>query len=211
MNIYFKTLFKNFHVIVGAALVACLLTLAISFVRPLEYTSAMTLLIVQKNSGTLDPYTVFKSVELIGDNLSQIIYTSAFFDRVMQTDPSINQNIFSKNEATKRAEWSKMVAASVTRGTGFLKLTIYHPDVTEARKIGTAISNVLIQDGWRYVNADIEIRLVDAPLQSRWPMRPNLLVNAVLGLLAGALGGSLYVLWRHRLLKKAFSLIDDIG
>ena len=44
----------------------------------------MRLLIIQRSTLGLDPYTAVKSAERIADNLSQVIYTQDFFNKTLR-------------------------------------------------------------------------------------------------------------------------------
>lgn len=184
-----------------------ILALGLSLLRPLEYSSTGRLLIVQKVA-PIDAYSAIKSVETISENLAEIIYTTSFFDRVLDTDIRIQKNFFSNNERTRRKQWEKMVDTHAGRGSGFLNVTVYHPDKREARKIVEAISQVLITQAWEYINADIQIRSVDSPLESRFPVRPNLVMNGLAGAVMGFLLGSVYALnTRKRVPEKKIAVL----
>ncbi len=177
-----------------SAFLMALLAGGLSFVRPLEYSSSMRLLIIQKAGATLDPYTAIRSAETIADNLSQVIYTSDFFDKVMGAGFSIDKTYFNSNENKQRDQWSKMVTTEVTHQTGFLQITVYHTNKDQASEIGRAIAFVLTTQGNQYIGGrDLEVRLVDTPLQSRFPVRPNIPLNAFLGAIVGVILSSTYL------------------
>lgn len=168
------------------------LTILFSFLRPLEYSSTARFLVVQKVQPA-DAYSAIKAVETITDNLSEVVHTTSFFDRVLATDIRIRKNYFSRTEAKRRKQWNRMVSSRTARGSGFLTVTVYHPDKREAHNITNAISQVLITQGWEYVNADIQIKIVDPAIESRFPARPNIPGNAVAGLVLGAIIGAVVV------------------
>ncbi|MEK7516086.1 MAG: hypothetical protein AAB562_00655, partial [Patescibacteria group bacterium] len=68
----------------------------------------------------------------------------------------------------------------------------------QATQIVQAISYVLTTSGWEYIGGDLLIRLLDAPLASRFPTRPNFIANAVSGFMTGAALGAGIVLMRKR-------------
>lgn len=173
-----------------------LLTVSFSFFRPLEYSSTARFLVVQKVQPQ-DAYSAIKAVETITDNLSEVVHTTSFFDRVLATDIRIRKNYFSRTETKRRKQWNRMVVARTTRGSGFLTVTAYHPDKREAHNISTAISQVLVTQGWEYVNADIQIKIVDPTIESRFPARPNIPANALAGLALGAILGGGVVMRRQ--------------
>ena len=183
---------KKWKLIFIFALFGAIFALLVSFLRPLEYSSSIRLLIVQKNVGTSDAYTVLKSAESIGDNLSQVVYTSSFLDKVLDSRFSVDTSYFPRKEYDRRKKWSKMVETQVSRGTGFLKVTVYHPNKQEANSISKAVASILIEEGWQYVGTALEMKLVDKPIESRFPVRPNIPVNVFIGVFLGACVGVAY-------------------
>ncbi|OGL69900.1 hypothetical protein A3C17_04515 [Candidatus Uhrbacteria bacterium RIFCSPHIGHO2_02_FULL_53_13] len=181
------------------AVAGLLLGTVLSFVRPLEYRASTRLLITQ---GTLsaDAYTASRSAERIADDLAQIVFTSTFFEQVMDAGYNIDKDQFPPEEtqgAKRRKKWSRTVGASVTRGTGLLTVSVFHKDPKQARQIAEAISFVLTQRGWQYTSGkDITVRQVDASLVTKYPVRPNIPANAFVGLVLGALVGGVFVVVR---------------
>lgn len=194
---------RHWKTIAVSAAITMVLAAGLSFLRPLEYSSTMRLLIIQKAGATLDPYTAIRSAESIADNLSQIIYTSVFFDKVEGAGFNIDRSYFDANETKRRQQWSDMVSTLVTHQTGFLQISVYHKSKDQASEIARAIGFILTTEGNQYVGGrDLEIRLVDTPLQSRFPVRPNVPLNAFLGAVIGVILSSLYIVVgearRHR-------------
>jgi len=186
---FFKILQHKWSAVFIIAITTVILSLLLSFLEPIQYSSTVRLLTIQRSSLNLDPYTAIKSSERIGDNLSQIIYTSTFFDKVLSAGFDVNKSIFPKDERKKRKMWSKMVDAQVSRGTGMLTISVYHKDRDQATQIANAIAYVLTIEGWEYIGGDLQIKLVDAPLQSRFPVKPDFLLNGAMGLIFGAIIG----------------------
>ena len=82
---------------------------------------------------------------------------------------------------------------SVVYGTGVLNVSAYSPDPTQAMQLAGAASDTLVSKGWQYVGGDVTLQVVNHPVVSKWPVRPNLVVNAFLGFLVGVLMGALIV------------------
>lgn len=203
MELFFTHTKKHKHVVIASALIAGSLALLFSLLQPLEYSSSVRLLVLQKNQSSMDPYTALKAAEQVGDTLSQVVYTSAFLDRVLTIDQTIDRNIFSSSERKKRKTWSHMTEARSGRGSGFLTITVYHRDKVEAHKIVQAMTNVLITEGWQYVNSDIVIRVVDSPLDSRFPVKPDIPVNVFSGCIFGISIGLAFTAYHERRKRKA--------
>lgn len=196
---YFQIIAREWKKVVAVAVLAALLAVLFSFVRPLEYSSTLRLLIIQRSSLNLDPYTAIRSAERVSENLASVVYTTSFFDKVMAAGFNIDQTVFKKDEGRKRKQWNKMVATQIARGTGLLTVTAYHKDRSQAEQIAYAIGTVLQKEGWTYVGGgDLQVKIVDAPLTSRWPARPNLFGNGFGGLVLGLILGIGYVVYLER-------------
>jgi capsular polysaccharide biosynthesis protein len=195
---YLEKLAAGWKRLLVYGLVTALLGVGVSLLFPLEYSSTMRLLIIQKQLSTTDPYTAIKAAEGMSTNLSQIMYTTSFYDKVMTAKFNIDQSYFKTDERKRREQWNKMIATSVTRESGMLVVTVYHKDPEQASQIARAIAFVMTTEGWQYVGSDLQVKLVDDPLQSRWPTRPNLPGNAVTGFVIGAIFGSVRLLTKKR-------------
>lgn len=202
MKSHITIILKRLNVIAAFMLIGGALCLAGSFLQPLKYASTMRLLVVPGNIGTVDPYTAFRSIDRLSDNLSQVVYTTHFFSKVYARNPALDQSFYPLDEQRKRKTWRKAVDISVSRGSGFFSVTAYHRDPSQATGLARGIADVLIADGWEYVGGDLEIKVVDTPLPSRFPARPNIPFNLFIGMIGGAVIGSLYVIWHEQGRKK---------
>ncbi len=183
-------LFALFTAVIGAGL---------SFLFPLRYSAAMRMLIIQKQLSQTDPYTAIRASERISDNLGQIIYTTSFFDKVMGAKFNIDQSVFKSEENKKRKQWREMIGTAVVRDSGMLVVTVYHQDPAQAEQIARAIAFVLTTEGWTYVGGgDLDVKLVDEPLISKYPVKPNIPANAFMGFILGIIAGTGFVLANAR-------------
>lgn len=191
---YFAILWSEWKKIVLIGVVVGLLAAGFSFVRPLEYSSTIRLLVVPRSTFGLDPYLAIRSSERISENLASIVYTNSFFEKVLSLDTAIDQNYFSTREIKKRREWQRMVSTQVARGGGLLAVTVYHRDRSQAERMVSAMGSVLQSEGWTYVGGgDLQIQLVDTPLTSRFPVRPNITLNALGGLILGIVATAAWI------------------
>ena len=176
---------RTIFFITGGALA---LSLIFSLVQPFQY-SAKTRILVIPSGGGLDAYSALKSAEAIGENIAQVIYTTSFFDKVIQSNSSI-QNIWSTDENKKRKQWEKMIDAEVLYGTGMIDITVYHKDKTQSSMLASTIADVLSEEGRNYFGIPgLQITMVSSPLLSKYPVKPNILLNVFMGLLLGLLAG----------------------
>lgn len=191
-------------------LLGLILALIVSFVQPLKYSSTVRLLILQNVGSGVDAYTASRSEERIADNLSTLIYTSTFFDQVMNAGFDIDQTIFSVDPTRQRKEWGRTVKATVTRGSGLLSVTAYHQDVDQAEQLVRAIAFVLTDRVGEYTSGgNVSVRLVDEPLNSRWPVKPNVLVNLLSGFVLGGFVGVTFVLLQTDRIRRRHQFVHE--
>lgn len=207
---YTKDALEGWQTILVFALLGLILALLLSFVQPLKYSSQVRLLILQDVGASVDAYTASRSEERIAENLATIVYTTTFFDQVMNAGFSINQDAFSEEDYKRRREWSRAVTATVSRGTGILTITAYHQDVEVAEQISRAIAFVLTQNVDRYTSGgNVNVNLVDAPLLSRWPVKPNVLINLFSGFILGGFAGVGYILLQAERLRRRHQFVHE--
>jgi len=179
-------------------IVSCLLLVlacGVSFVEPLQYSSSIRLLIIQPAALNYDPYTAIRASASVGGNLAQIVYTTDFFNRVLGSKYNIDASYFPTDDAKRRKKWSQMVSVRVEQGSGLLNITVYHTDKDQATEIANAIAYVMTTYGGSYVGGSgLQIKLVDAPLVSRFPVKPNVLANGFIGFVVGIFLSIGYVL-----------------
>ena len=202
-------LLSGWHTIFFMAAVGLLLGVLLSFVRPLEYSSTARLQITQE-LGAVDAYTAARSAERIADDLAAAVYFSEFYKDAVEDSASIEEDYFPEDETKKRKKWEKTITTSVSRGTGILTIKAYHPDIRQAEAIALSVADVLTEKGWTYTSgSNITIRLVDTPLNSKWPVRPNILVNAFSGFILGGLAGVGYILIEVERRQRRHQLIHE--
>lgn len=186
-------LLRGWHTIVLSGACGLVLAILLSLLSPLNYSASTSVLITQQLSG-VDAYTAIRSAEGIASNLSGVIYTSDFFTKVMDSGTNIDKSYFPADELDLRKLWEKTVTASVSQSSGILEITAYHPNPAQAKEIAAAVANVFVNQGYTYISgSDVSIKVVDNPLASRYPVRPNLPINGLSGLFLGLIGGAAYV------------------
>ncbi|GMU25762.1 hypothetical protein KJZ71_04700 [Patescibacteria group bacterium] len=194
---YIRLIVRSWRQLVLTTLMGVVLTLAISLVQPLKYSSSVKLLITQTNPTGLDPYTAIKSTERIAQNLSEIVYTTAFFDTVVN-DESVDAGYFPEDDIDRRKTWQNTVESSVVPGTGIMTITAYHPNRNQATTLAVRTAKELAIQAPNFFGFSVRVQVIDAPLPSRFFAKPNFLVNAAFGAIVGILLGLSWVLWRVR-------------
>jgi capsular polysaccharide biosynthesis protein len=206
---YTSIIMRGWSSIVLFAVLGLVLAVVISFLRPLEYSSTIRLLIIE-NIGTVDAYTAARSSERIAEDLATITYTTSFYEKVMDAGFGIDESYMPTDDYKRRKKWDKMISTTVARGTGLLTIKTYHTDVEQAERIAHAIAFVLTNEGWTYTSGgSITVRLVDEPLNSRWPSKPNIPANAFAGAVLGGLLGMVYVMIQAERIKRRHQLVHE--
>ncbi|PIR75238.1 MAG: hypothetical protein CO030_01640 [Candidatus Magasanikbacteria bacterium CG_4_9_14_0_2_um_filter_42_11] len=182
-------------ILLALGFVTAVLAAGATFLFPLEYRADASVLIISKSRYGVDPYTVVKSAERVGENIAQIIGTDDFYDKVkVQEGYSVDWNVFdSLDSREKRKEWNKHVQGAVVYGTGVLNISAYSTEPKQAMALAGAASDTLVSKGWQYIGGDVTLQVVNHPVVTTWPVRPNFFTNAVLGFVVGLLLGSLIV------------------
>ncbi|HPN15317.1 MAG TPA: hypothetical protein PLF71_04380 [bacterium] len=184
---------RGWKILTAATFLGLALALIFSAIQPLKFSSMVRLLITQTNATGVDPYTAIKSTERIGQNLSEIVYTSSFFNAVMQQE-GVDSSYFSADEIDKRQEWKETVEIGVVPGTGVLQVTVFHKDRAQATLLSIAVAKELATQAPNYFGYSVRLQIIDDPLPSRFFAKPDFVRNGLLGAIFGLLVGSLWVL-----------------
>ena len=192
-------LFKRWKFIALVGLMFAVISTVITLLFPLEYRADAQVLIISKTRYGVDPYTVVKSAERVGENLAQVMETDDFLRKVREAEGyRLDWSRFDGlNERQKRRAWPKMIAGSVVYGTGVLNVSTYHSSAEQAKLFSAAVSDTVVNKAWEYVGADVILKVVNSPIVTRFPARPNIFLNVLLGFVAGLFVGSAIVSRRH--------------
>lgn len=188
-------------------LIFIVIVAGVSLLFPQQYSSQAKLLIIQKQSPSLDAYLAAKAAEKIGNLFGEVIYSSSFFDQVWQAGFDIGTN-WGNSDRERRKLWRSRVQISMVPQTSLLAVTAYAIDRNRAEQIAQAVVYVLTQHGDEYHGGgdSVVIKLVDKPITSRYPVRPNLLLNAVLAAIIGFVASIIFV--SYSIDKKSDELSD---
>lgn len=185
---------RSWPALLFGGLAGALLAALFSFTQPLEYASTVRLLITQPGATNTDPYTILKSNERIAQNLSQLLYTSSFFENILNQAEGVDRDYFPTEEYDRRRAWSRSIGTSVEPGSGLMLVTIFHPSRAQARTLVQAATQELTKQAPNFFGFSVRVQVIDAPLDSRWIARPNFLNNALAGLVLGALLGLIWMM-----------------
>ncbi|MBU1178317.1 hypothetical protein KJ903_03805 [Patescibacteria group bacterium] len=186
---YTTLLKKYWYLVVIVVVLVTIGSFVISIVQKPEYRSSVRVLVIQKQAGQLDAYTAARSAETVAGILSKMIYTSTFFDQVMDAGFKVEKSDFSNDLEKRKQEWEKAVVTRVVEDSGTLEVNVYDQDQRQAEQLAYAIAYVMISKGDQYHGGagQIEIKMVDNPVTSDKPVRPNVMRNTGAGFLLGLL------------------------
>jgi len=185
-----------------AILVTTLITFSASVVltliQPMEYRASFTVLAIDQDPN-LDGYAAAKSAERLSQSLAQTILTASFADQVyaqVKDQASLKNNqIVSPDPQTRRDAWKKEITAQAIPDVGQVKVAVYQVDRTAADTLSNAMSIIAAGLGSDYLGGSkyVQLKIVDSPLTTKSPVRPNIFLNLAIGLILG-LGGSVAVI-----------------
>lgn len=178
----FLFLIKRKHqTIIVMMLIAVLAVAGLSLLFPLRYEAQSRVLITQE-SGSADAYTVSRSNEYLGNLFAQVVLSSSFFDLTMNSPYNVDQNYFQGNYAKKMKAWRQAVKTRTLSDTGIIEISIYHTSPYQAQQIALAVNEAITSKNTNYqANGDkVKINVIDQPLISNYPVKPNILQNTLL-------------------------------
>ncbi len=173
-------------IILGAGVIA---------VQRFKYSSKSQLLVVQEYNRTIDAYTASKSNEYLSSVLANVVVSNSFFTKVMEAGFSINAGYFGDNTKDQMKEWSRTVSAKSINDSGIISVVVYHPDRAQAEKIDRAINHVLMTQNAAYHGSgeSVKVRLIDQPITSTLPVRPNIILTMSLAIALGFVTSLVYI------------------
>ena len=148
-----------------------------------------------QNTRDVDPYTVSKSNEYLGNLFSQVLYSSSFYDLTLNSQYNVNRSYFTNDATRQQKIWKKTVKAKSLNNTGIIDMEIYHPDPYQAKQLALAVNDVLMNKNFNYqgMGDTVKVNVIDQPLVSNYPTNPNPLINFGLSVVLGVAFGFVYI------------------
>lgn len=175
--------------------------LGFSYLQTPQYEASVGLIILPHSSEGLDAYSAIKTSERIGENLIGVLQTSSIFEKLKNPEYQIDFSFFDVNNSTKlKEQWGKTVSAYMKYNSGLLYINVYHQNSDQAKLIAKSLAQILISNGNEYVAQDglVDIRLIDDAIVSEKPVKPNYLMNGLLGLISFAILAKIYALFSSK-------------
>lgn len=193
---YLSIIKERWLLLLASTLVCGAAAVGLSFLPTQYYQSEVQLLIVQKQSN-VDSYTAQRAAEKIGKSLTSVIDTLNFQDRVIATG-YITSDQFSQNSGDRKREWEKLVDANVLPETGIVQIFGYGTEAGKAEDVALGVAQVLTSNSADYHGAGdtVTISIIDGPITSTRPVKPNIPLNGVAGAVLGFMAVFAYFIFR---------------
>ncbi|MBU4482208.1 hypothetical protein KKC16_02030, partial [Patescibacteria group bacterium] len=200
---YLNIIKNNWQTIIVITLVMVILSLVLSIIRPLEYRTRVDLLIISKQSANMDAYQSARASEKLAQTLASVIKTKSFLNQVLQTNFGIAPNALPKDEKELRQVWQNKINAQLLPESSILRVDVYDKSKIQSNKISKAVAYVLTNQANEYYgnSSDISIKIVNESLTSRYPVRPNIILNLILGCMIGLILNSANIFYKLNKLK----------
>ncbi len=189
---------RSRFLIIGGLLCA-LLSVAVSFLFPLQYRAGAQILILPRVQYGSDPFSATKASEQVAENLSSVVSTDEFRSLVVSALPEELQASFNRQSPKKtRVYWNNTVEASPVFGTNFLSISAYSTNKDVAMQVVSVVAQTLLERGQEYTPSPIMPRIINNPVVSEYPARPNIVMNMVLGFFVGMICSVVLVVRREQ-------------
>ncbi|HTX86446.1 MAG TPA: hypothetical protein VMC41_00070 [Candidatus Nanoarchaeia archaeon] len=181
MNIhqFINLIGKKKQTILSVLIIFVAAAIIFSAVQPFKYDSNIKLLTIISFQSNVDPYTASRSNEYLSNLLADIVSSGSFFDKIKSSGFNINTNYFSGTEKQQMKKWAKTVKAKSVADTGMINVDVYHTDRAQAEEIAKAVAYTLQTTNSQYhgFGDGVQIKIIDNPITSDYPVQPNLLLN----------------------------------
>lgn len=178
---------KRWQTMLIITIIITAIVFSISALITPKYRSDISVIVIQKQASyKVDAFSAAKSAEYLSDILSKAIYTDTFLNDVIDAPVGISKK-FSDIPEEKKEEWKKTVDVKKLNNTGIIEISVYDTSRQEAEKIARAVEWGLAVRGDKYHGGGdrIKIELIDGPITSVKPVKPNILLNTLLGFIFG--------------------------
>lgn len=185
---------KRKETIASIVFVFFVLSAVITFAQPLKYRADSRILVVQKMGQMSDAYSVSRSNQYIGNILAQVVNSDTFYIDVMSSG-YLNPEIFSLDNVKRKKQWESTVKTRAISDTGMINIYTYHQNKAIASQLNESIANTLKYKNSQYhgMGDNVEIKIIDNTTVSKWPVKPNIIINLLLGIIAGLVAGFMFV------------------
>ena len=197
---------KNIKTIVVIGIIVMILTLAISLIQTPKYKSSAKLLVVITQD-SIDPYTASRTSDYIANIISEVVYSNSFIDNIFKSNFEVKDDLGSSLEKRMKT-WKKMVQVQTKENKGIVFIDVLHQNKEQANQFAQAISYTIITKHTLYhgLGDKVAIKMIDAPALASKKSEPKIMINTLLGLLAGlVIGFTLIIIFPEQELYRIFT------
>jgi len=192
---FYQLIKKGKMTLVISILVFVLFALAFTFLQPLEFRAQSRMLIIQNSQEGTDPFVASKANEYLGGVLTKIVASNSFLEEVLASGLNINQDYFSNDPHERAKTWQDMIVARSYGDLGVIEISVFHTDKYQAEQVAQAVDLTLKNKSSVFLGTGdkVEVKVIDQPIVSKWPVRPNIVLNMILGPVIGLIFGLFYL------------------
>ncbi len=192
---FFTLISRKKQTIFSLVLIFLLLAVILTVVQPFRYGSSSQLLVIQNFGPNIDPYTASKSNEYLSNILARVISSNSFYNNVMGSGFNIDKNYFSGTIKDQMKTWQETVSAKAVNDSGIISLSVFHKDKIQAEQIARAVGYTLQTKHTLYHGGgnNVSIKIIDEPITSNFPVKPDIILNIGLGLALGIIFSLFYI------------------
>jgi capsular polysaccharide biosynthesis protein len=160
---------------------------AFTLVMPKKYTSKSKLLVVQGVSKEFDLYSVSKSNSFLSKVLANVVESNSFYVQTMNSGFDIDKSYFTADPDKQAKVWAKTVQAGTVEDSGIINIAVTHVSQYQADQIAKAVNDSLKKTHSQYHGAgeSVQIKTIDQPFTSKFPVKPNFYLNYLLSFAFG--------------------------
>lgn len=166
-----------------------------TFIQEFKYEAKSKVLLIQNFPAGTDPYKASKSNEFLANVLASVMEANSFYLEVMNTGFNINSAYFGESIDEQVKTWEKTIVPTVVNDSGIIEISIFHPERVQADQIIRAVNMTMKNKHQDYhgMGDDISLRVIDQPITSQRPTKPNVPLNLGLSLLFGLAVALIYI------------------
>lgn len=195
INEFFKLIGKRKQTIFAIVLLFVFVASVLTLIQPLRYESRSKLLVLQDFGDNFDPYSAAKSNEYLSNLLARITTSEVFFEEMADSGFNVDGKYFSDRADKKLKIWEKTVVAKAVNDSGIISVNIYHTDRYQTEQIARAVNYVLKTKNSQFYagGSSVNIKVIDEPIVSKWPVKPNAPLNIGFAIILGFISGLFYI------------------
>lgn len=172
-----------------------LISIILTVIQPFQYETKAKVAVVQDYETDIDPYNRARSNEYLSSLFSEIIKSEVFFEQVFLINTDINKKSFGNTKQDYIKNWKKDVFVKPINDTGIIELSVANIDKNQSLLIINSIVEVLKNNHQNFHDrgAMVKIETLNKPITSSWHVKPNAILNIVLGFIFGFIIGLSYI------------------